>query len=218
MALGKNVKKSTKEDTTKQPTVESGKKTDPIPDEKEPKTVKPEPKASTPVVPASTPSLSQLNHELAGQQIEEDSRMLVVFPVGTEEYAFDIAQIKEVVPVPPISPVPQAKSHIRGVANVRGNVLAIIDLAQKFGLKKTDEDYINYVIVINSEEVKVAVASNQVPETLLISESQIDGTVDVVRKSNNEQNFIKGIIKKDNRMIIFIDVLDMVSNEQSVNN
>ncbi|UXX79508.1 chemotaxis protein CheW [Reichenbachiella carrageenanivorans] len=174
------------------------------------------PKTETKLDQRDTQSLNQLNHDLeATQQVEENSRMLVVFPVGKEEYAFEIGQIKEVVPVPPISPVPQTKKYIQGVANVRGNVLAVIDLAKKFGLKKGQAaDEINYVIVINSEDVKVAVVSSQVPETLMIKESQINSTADVMRKSNNEQHFINGVIKKDNRMIILIDILEMIKSDQ----
>ncbi|MEP4093715.1 chemotaxis protein CheW [Reichenbachiella sp.] len=224
MALGKNIKPGKKEPSKKKGT-KTIKKADPIAKETEPiaeelsKPVVSEPEPIKPAIENPIQSLNKLNHDLEkDQQIEEHSKMLVVFPVGNEEYAFEIAQIKEVVPVPPISSLPQTKSYVKGVANVRGNVLAVIDLARKFGLQKTlNDDYTNYVIVIKSEEVKVAVASNQVPETLMIKDSQIDNTADIMRKSGNEQNFIKGIIKKDSRMIIFIDVLEMVENEQAVN-
>lgn len=199
MAIGNNLKKGNKEEVNSENQIKSDK--DQTSDSKS--SEKSEAKKS----------LNQLNHDLeASQKLEENSRMLVVFPVGKEEYAFEIGQIKEVVPVPPISPVPQTKAYILGVANVRGNVLAIVDLAKKFGRKGGQEkDYIKYVIVIKSEEIKVAVASSQVPETLMISESQIDSTADVMRKTNSEQNFINGVVKKDDRMIILIDVLEMVN-------
>lgn len=205
MAIGNNLKKGTKAAVPeKQETQDASVESSLVP------------KAETKPDQKDTQSLNQLNHELeATQQVEENSRMLVVFPVGQEEYAFEISQIKEVVPVPPISPVPQTKKYIRGVANVRGNVLAVIDLAKKFGLKKGQTaDATNYVIVINSEDVKVAVVSSQVPETHMIKESQINSTADVMRKSNNEQHFIKGVIKKDNRMIILIDILEMIKGDQ----
>lgn len=225
MALGKNIKAGKKEEPTKKKEPRAKKETNPAEKEKKPspQTI-PEPSAQDlepdrPIAQSTTQSLSKLNHELETEQLlEEDSKMLVVFPVGNEEYAFEIAQIKEVVPVPSISSVPQTKSYVKGVANVRGNVLAVIDLASKFGLHDPESEYnSNYVIVIKSEEVKVAVASGQVPETLMISDSQVDSTADVMRKSGNEQNYIKGIIKRDNRMIIFIDILEMVENEQAVN-
>lgn len=212
MAIGKNLKKGSKTESPSKKEIKA--------DIKEEQKVEKESNKDADKGKASpdkqAQSLNQLNHDLEViQQVEEDSRMLVVFPVGQEEYAFEIGQIKEVVPVPPISPVPQTKPYILGVANVRGNVLAIIDLAKKFGRKKEQgEDYINYVIVIKSEEIKVAVASSQVPETLMIAESQIDSTADVMRKTNTEQTFINGVVKKDNRMIVLIDVLEMVDGDQ----
>lgn len=224
MAIGKNLKKGKgSEPSEKKVDInEEPKKKDEKPETKDSKEgtfSSPKEIAKTSekeITKSPAQSLNQLNHDLeTNQQVEENSRMLVVFPVGQEEYAFEIGQIKEVVPVPPISPVPQAKPYILGVANVRGNVLAVIDLAKKFGRKKGQlEDYIKYVIVIKSEDVKVAVASSQVPETLMIKESQINSTADVMRKTNSEQNFISGVVKKDNRMIILMDVLEMVNGDQ----
>lgn len=212
MAIGKNLNKGNKKETSSEQAKKEEKQEETVTQ----KEVVKEVTATTPVSESQAKSLSQLNHDLeAVQQVEEDSKMLVVFPVGQEEYAFEIGQIKEVVPVPPISPVPQTKPYILGVANVRGNVLAVIDLAKKFGRKKgQEEDYIKYVIVIKSEEIKVAVASSQVPETLMVAESQIDSTADVMRKTNTEQTFINGVVKKDNRMIVLIDVLEMVDGDQ----
>lgn len=216
MAIGKNLKKGNKKEPSGKKEAKAEKK--PVEESPEIRQVEkrdsaPEPKEQE---KSSKQSLNELNHELgAVTTVEENKRMLVVFPVGKEEYAFEIGQIKEVVPVPPISPVPQTKPYILGVANVRGNVLAVIDLAKRFGRKKgQQEDYLKYVIVIKSEDIKVAVASSQVPETLMIRESQIDSTADVMRKTNTEQSFINGVVKKDNRMIILIDVLDMVNGDQ----
>lgn len=231
MALGKNLKTGKKKEepeksTSKAESEPSGmkEKKDPVA-KTEPEKVVPAAKKEVSKVTESPKkvdksSVADLNKELESERsLEEHTRMLVVFAVGDEEYAFDIDQIKEVVPVPSISRVPQTKNYIRGVANVRGNVLAVIDLAIKFALQKTDEeeDYVKYVIVIKSEDIKVAVASGQVPETLMVSDSQMDSTADVVRKSQNEQGFIKGVIKKDKRMIICIDILEMLENEQHVN-
>ncbi|WP_422360053.1 chemotaxis protein CheW [Reichenbachiella sp.] len=212
MAIGKNLKKGNKKESSSKEEIKAEKQDESVVR----KEVAKEESAAAHAQENQTQSLNQLNHDLeAVQQVEEDSRMLVVFPVGQEEYAFEIGQIKEVVPVPPISPVPQTKPYILGVANVRGNVLAVIDLAKKFGRKKgQEEDYIKYVIVIKSEEIKVAVASSQVPETLMVAESQIDSTADVMRKTNTEQTFINGVVKKDNRMIVLIDVLEMVDGDQ----
>ena len=56
---------------------------------------------------------------------------IIVFKLGDSEYALEIGQIKEVVPTPPISKVPLTPPYIRGIANVRGNILAIIDLEKK---------------------------------------------------------------------------------------
>ena len=84
----------------------------------------------------------ELLRDIGGEKdIGEDQVMLVVFPVGDEEYAMEIDEIKEVVPAPKLAPIPQTEKYVLGVGNVRGTVLAILDLAIKFGLKEKEKTW-----------------------------------------------------------------------------
>src|SRR6478752_3903251 len=65
---------------------------------------------------------------------------LIIFKLGTEEYALSIDQIKEVVLTPRIARMPQTPSYIKGVANIRGSIIAILDLEQKFGIEKQEKN------------------------------------------------------------------------------
>ena len=139
---------------------------------------------------------------------------IVVFKQGEEEYAMHIDQIKEVVITPGITKLPQTPEYVLGVANIRGNIIAILDLEQKFGLKKDgtrEGREKNFTLVIESEEFKMGVLVNDVPNTLSVYESEIEESLNVIHDSSMEQNYIKGIVKKDGRLIIMIDTLKIVN-------
>ena len=85
---------------------------------------------------------------------------LIIFKLGTEEYALSIDQIKEVVLTPRIAKMPQTPSYIKGVANIRGNIIAILDLEQKFGIEQTREDALQNFSAQNSGEIKVIITRN----------------------------------------------------------
>lgn len=143
---------------------------------------------------------------------------LIVFKLGGEEYALPIDQIKEVVITPSISQVPKTPDYIKGVANIRGNVIAIMDLEHKFNLKgdakeKLDTGH-NYTLVIESEEYKVGVLVSEVPNTLNTTIDAIDKSSNVMQFSSLDQDCISGIVKEENRMIILIDIIKMVEKDE----
>ncbi|MTI40051.1 chemotaxis protein CheW [Fulvivirga lutimaris] len=144
-----------------------------------------------------------------------DLMQLIAFKQGEEEYAMNIDQIKEVVITPNITKMPQTPEYIKGVANIRGNIIAIMDLEEKFGIKtkegNTDAAGKNFTLVIESEDLKVGILVKEVPNTLAVSESDIDEAVNVIHSSNVDQNYITGIVKIDDRLVILIDVFKVVN-------
>ncbi len=143
---------------------------------------------------------------------------LVVFRQGEEEYALQIDQIKEVVITPNITKMPQTPEYVKGVANIRGNIIAILNLEEKFGLKASaeNEDGKNFTLVIESEQFKAGILVKEVPNTLAVREKDIEESVNLIQDTSMEQNYISGIVKKDNRLIILIDILKVI-NETELN-
>jgi purine-binding chemotaxis protein CheW len=140
---------------------------------------------------------------------------IVVFRLGDEEYGLNIDQIKEVVITPSITRVPQKPSFIKGVSNIRGNIIAMLDLEEKFGLRKTIDEHAgsNFTLVIDSFEYKMGVLVKEVPNTLSIAESAIEEFT-LAGESNDEQSYIKGIVKLEKRLIIMIDIFKVLSQHE----
>lgn len=145
------------------------------------------------------------------------NQQLIVFKLGGEEYALTIEQIKEVVLTPAITNIPHTHDYIKGIGNVRGNIIAIIDLEDKFKMRKSENWKGNYTLVVESESFKVGILSEQVPDTLAVADSQIDNSLNFGAGSESggmDSNYIKGIVKLDNRLIILIDIFKILNEEE----
>jgi purine-binding chemotaxis protein CheW len=144
------------------------------------------------------------------------SFQIIVFKLGNEEYALSIDQIKEVVITPNIARIPLTQPYIKGVANIRGNVLAIIDLAERFGIASNEE--INngthkYTLVVSSEVYKMGILVKDVPNTLRVTDADIDASPNIIQDATIDNNYIKGIVKSGNRMIMMIDIFKVITKE-----
>lgn len=141
---------------------------------------------------------------------------IVVFKLGQEEYGLHIDQIKEVVITPNITRMPQTPSYVMGVANIRGNVIAIFDLEDRFNLTRTiQKQGSKYTLVVEGEDVKMGLLVNEVPNTVSVNTADFDESVGIINDANAETNYIKGIIKTDDRLIILIDIFKVIDQEMS---
>lgn len=153
--------------------------------------------------------------EVSADKKRQDTFQIIVFKLGEEEYALQIDQIKEVVITPGITRMPQTSAYIKGVANIRGNIIAIIDLEEKFNLKRAGNQSAinNYTLVVESDDLKVGILVREVPNTLTISASSFDESVGIINDAKSEGNYIKGIVKADKRLIILIDIFKVIDPE-----
>lgn len=156
----------------------------------------------------------QADKEQKNKQVKEGEKIqLIVFRLGTEEYALRIDQIKEVVITPGIAKIPQTPNYIKGVANIRGTISTIVDLEQRFGLvaETVSEERKAYTLVVENEEFRVGILVKEVPNTLTITSDDIDTDSGVLRFSAIKENCIKGIVHIGDRMIILIDLIQVLA-------
>jgi purine-binding chemotaxis protein CheW len=143
------------------------------------------------------------------------SFQIIVFKQGGEEYALTIDQIKEVVITPTITRMPQTPPYIKGVANIRGNIIAILDLEEKFNLTQgTDVNAgQNYTLVVESNDFKMGILVREVPNTLTVTAANFDDSLAIISDLSSEANYVKGVIKIENRLIVLIDIFKVLDTE-----
>jgi len=142
---------------------------------------------------------------------DQATKQIIVFTMAGEEYALDIQYIKEVVPTPPISQVPLTPHYIRGVANIRGNIIAIVDLEKKFELSNEQLTTAQYALVIEGDGVNMAFLVHSIPNTFTVPISSIDQSPTILQENAGEKSYIEGIVKLEERLIILIDIHSIIS-------
>ncbi len=131
---------------------------------------------------------------------------LVNFRLRDEEFGLDIGSVREITKVADITHIPEAPSFIYGVTNLRGQVIAVIDLARQFGLAPQQELPETAKIVVT--EIKgqtVGMLVDEVPEVLKIAGENIESAPELIQ-TEVRKDYIKGVGKLDNRLIILLDL------------
>jgi purine-binding chemotaxis protein CheW len=144
---------------------------------------------------------------------ESIGQELISFRIGTQEFCVDIMAVREIRGWTPATPLPQAPGYVRGVINLRGAVLPIVDLSARLGIGETQPDVRNVIIVVRIGQRLVGLLVDAVSEVLTATADMIQPTPDV--SCDAVKAFIKGILALDGRMISWI-TLDRILPELEV--
>lgn len=149
-----------------------------------------------------------------GKKIALDAELiqLVTFSIGEEEFGVDILKVQEIIRTMEITKVPRAPVFVEGVINLRGKVIPIIDLRSRFGLQTRDHDQHTRIIVIEISEMIVGFVVDSVSEVLRIPASTVEPPPAVV--SGLESEYINGVGKLEDRLLILLDLNRLLSNEE----
>lgn len=148
-------------------------------------------------------------------QLKGKSVQLIVFILGGDRYALEIDKVKEIVPTPPVSRIPHAPEYMKGVANIRGSVMVIMDLEEKFELLKPDEiKEKQFTLVIKNDQFKAGIMVSEVPNTLKVQGDIIEGSSGIMSNTVLDETFIKGLIKKEDGMIILLDIIELIKSDE----
>jgi purine-binding chemotaxis protein CheW len=137
---------------------------------------------------------------------------LVTFSIGGEEFGVDILKVQEIIRMLDITRVPKAPEFVEGVINLRGKVIPIIDLRKRFGLVSKGHDKNTRIIVIDINDMIVGYIVDSVSEVLRIPADTVEPPPPVVAGLDSE--YISGVGKLDDRLLIFLDLDRLLSQEE----
>ncbi|WP_374573207.1 chemotaxis protein CheW [Phenylobacterium sp. J367] len=140
-------------------------------------------------------------------------RELISFRIGSQEFCVDIMSVREIRGWTPATALPQAPPFVRGVINLRGAVLPIVDLGARLGLGAAEPTARHVIIVAQVEKQIVGLLVDAVSDILTVSDDMIQPTPDVA--SEMVRNFVRGLLAIDGRMVSFIS-LDRVLPESDL--
>lgn len=129
---------------------------------------------------------------------------LVVFKLGEEEYGVEITQVQEIIRVMETTRVPKTPGYIKGVINLRGKVIPVIELKKLFGLAKSEVDDQTRIMVVEVQEYTVGMIVDCVSEVLRLPSDAIEPTPPVFSSLSDE--YIRGVGKLEDRLLILLDL------------
>ncbi|MCD6377019.1 MAG: purine-binding chemotaxis protein CheW [Caldisericaceae bacterium] len=138
------------------------------------------------------------------------------FNLGNSEYAIPIHYVLEIIGLQPITRVPDVPNYVKGVINIRGKVIPVVDLRQRFGLEEQAYDDRTCIIIVRIEEMQVGLIVDTVNEVLKIESQQIEPPPEVKRGQANK--FIDGLAKVADSVKIVLNmasILEISEGEQS---
>lgn len=139
----------------------------------------------------------------------------LTFALGPEEYGLEILKVREIIGYMDITAVPQTPEHVKGVINLRGQVIPVIDLRTKFGMDTTGITEQTCIIVVEiaqqNRKFNTGIVVDRVQEVLDISTDEIEQTPQF--GSNVNTDFILGMGKIGNSVKILLDIDKVLSND-----
>jgi purine-binding chemotaxis protein CheW len=128
----------------------------------------------------------------------------LTFRLGDEEYGLEILKVQEIIGLMRVTPVPQTPAFIRGVINLRGKVIPVVNLRLKFGMASSDDTDHTCVIVVEVEGNRVGIIVDDVCEVLDIQAKDIEPPPPMGH--DMDQDFILGMGKVGERVNILLDI------------
>ena len=135
----------------------------------------------------------------------ENLRQFISFSVGDEDYGLELLRVKEVIRVRQITWLPKAPSFVKGIINLRGDVIPLIDLRERFGLESVDQTAQTRVIVVEVEGRLTGMIVDSASQVVRIPADQIDPPPPVLGGLARE--FITGVGKFEDKLVILLNAL-----------
>lgn len=139
---------------------------------------------------------------------------LVVFKLGREEYGVSILQVQEIKRITEITRVPHSPDYIKGVMNLRGSILPVIDLKKRLNLPPEEYTEETRIIIIKVEDIVVGMIVDAVSEVTTIDQNNIEPPQAVV--GGIAGDYLSGVGKLDNRLLILLNTDAIIGVGQEV--
>ncbi|SDY83906.1 purine-binding chemotaxis protein CheW [Proteiniborus ethanoligenes] len=136
----------------------------------------------------------------------------VVFKIDNEYYGIDINNVKSIERIQDFTRVPNAPPYVKGVINLRGEVVPVIDLRMRFELTPRELDSNSRIIIVFVNEIQIGLLVDSSSEVIEINGEDVDSPPIV--KENISEDFINGIGKQNGNLIILIDIEKVIGHKE----
>lgn len=166
---------------------------------------------------AMTPTATSIATKDAGPAVKADTRAgkYLVFHLGREEFGIQVLQVREIMGIQDITAVPQTPGHVKGVINLRGKVIPVVDLRLKFGLPEVEYTQRTCIIVVQvqgeSGAMLMGIVVDGVAEVLNLSDTDIEDTPTFGQEVVT--TYLLGMAKIKGKVKILLDIDQVLTTQ-----
>lgn len=144
-----------------------------------------------------------MSGETLEQQEDTQYGRYLTFNVGDEVFGIEIEFVTEIISMQPITKIPEVANYIKGIINLRGKIIPVIDIRLKFKKEEAPYDERTCIIVIDADEIAVGLIVDRVSEVLTIDDEEIAPPPD--NKTGIKNRYLKGIGKINGEVKLLLD-------------
>jgi purine-binding chemotaxis protein CheW len=140
------------------------------------------------------------------------TREMLTFRLGSEAYGINILKVQEIRGCDPVTPIAGTPEFIRGVIDLRGVIVPIVDMRMKFNLSEASYDAFTVVIILNVSRRVIGIVVDAVSDVVTFEEDQIRPVPEFSTALDTE--FIMGLARLDDHMVILLDIEHLLSSPE----
>ncbi len=159
-----------------------------------------------------TTSQVDVNEQSGGQDESASQRQIVSFRLAKEEYGVDIMRVQEIILMGKVTRMPEVPDFIRGLINLRGHVIPIVDLRMRFGLQAGANSEETRIVVVNVGNRTIGIVVDAVNEVLRIQADQIEPPPSSI--GGIDQEYIRGLVKLESKLLILLDIENILNQDE----
>ncbi len=152
---------------------------------------------------------AELLNNILGVSVE--GSQYLTFSIGEEEYALSILKVKEIIGMKKITQIPNLPSYVKGVINLRGNIIHIIDIRERFKMEVKTYDKFTVIIIIETHEKTMGIIVDQVQDVVNIEKNNIQNIIDF--EGNIDSEYIDGMAKVGEKLVVVLDVEKLINGK-----
>ena len=137
------------------------------------------------------------------KKAQGEVKRFLAFSLGQEQFAIPLLSVKEVIAKPDYTPIPHTPAHFLGIINLRGQVISVVDMRTKFGIK-ADPSAETAVIICDLHPLSIGVVVNSVNSVLSLTEDKISPPPEI--ESSKKTDHFLGVAKHDNKLVLLLDI------------
>jgi purine-binding chemotaxis protein CheW len=139
-----------------------------------------------------------------GNTFAEDGGQYLTFRLGDEEYGVEILKVQEIKGYSSVTPIPNTPAYVKGVMNLRGTIVPVVDLRARFSLAETAYNQFTVIIVVTVGAKVTGLLVDAVSEVLNISKAEIQAAPDF--GAQVQAHYINGIAKANDKLVVLLDI------------